>query len=268
MSSLADFGFNAETFMLGNLCKRKHEFQDTGKTIRYCKQPYGCKICVAESAKRSNSKPENIERANKHKKKRYHERKNDPDFQKQTKEYLDKTRDKRNERKRQTYHRDKDKIREQTRRSRERNPETRNLPKIRYRHKKREVHIKYSAKQVRARIADFNYCCGYCNKSLKNASKFELQLDHLFPISRGGFDSIENLILSCKSCNTSKFNRIPLEWYKDQVFYCQERWDFILSILGLTEQAYEFAADTMRVKYPKPFSVYDSTTQSTLPPTT
>jgi CRISPR/Cas system Type II protein with McrA/HNH and RuvC-like nuclease domain len=49
--------------------------------------------------------------------------------------------------------------------------------------------------------------CTYCG-SLDN-----LQWEHIIPRSRGGPDSIDNLVLSCKSCNMKKGIRNPYEWY-------------------------------------------------------
>ncbi len=56
--------------------------------------------------------------------------------------------------------------------------------------------------------------CNYCG------SDFGLTLDHIFPKSKGGLDHAENLIFSCKSCNSSKGNKDLMEW-----MYCRE--DFL-----------------------------------------
>lgn len=45
--------------------------------------------------------------------------------------------------------------------------------------------------------------CFHCNKEAENG-----HCDHLIPISKGGTDAIENLVWSCKSCNTSKGSKI------------------------------------------------------------
>jgi hypothetical protein len=39
----------------------------------------------------------------------------------------------------------------------------------------------------------------------------ELTLDHVFPRSRGGLSSWENLVAACKSCNRRKADRTPEE---------------------------------------------------------
>lgn len=46
--------------------------------------------------------------------------------------------------------------------------------------------------------------CRYCGGSANT-------LDHLYPYSRGGEDTPENLVASCRSCNSKKGDRTPLE---------------------------------------------------------
>ena len=53
--------------------------------------------------------------------------------------------------------------------------------------------------------------CWYCGKEVE--SKSELTADHIFPRSKGGESSMDNLVLVCKSCNSSKNNMDLLEWY-------------------------------------------------------
>jgi hypothetical protein len=46
-----------------------------------------------------------------------------------------------------------------------------------------------------------NYTCQYCNTKKPHR---ELTLDHVFPKSRGGKDTWENLTTACKKCNNEK----------------------------------------------------------------
>ena len=48
--------------------------------------------------------------------------------------------------------------------------------------------------------------CNYCGSSDK------LALDHIFPQKLGVKDDAENLILACKSCNSSKGKKDLIEW--------------------------------------------------------
>lgn len=48
------------------------------------------------------------------------------------------------------------------------------------------------------------YTCGYCGKHGDT-------IDHIFPRSRGGKDTWENLVACCKKCNGLKSDRTPEE---------------------------------------------------------
>jgi len=52
--------------------------------------------------------------------------------------------------------------------------------------------------------------CAYCGAVGK------LEWEHLIPRARGGPDTIDNLVLSCSSCNSSKGALNPIEWYERQ----------------------------------------------------
>lgn len=52
--------------------------------------------------------------------------------------------------------------------------------------------------------------CVYCG------STEILSVDHLFPRIKGGTDNVENLVCSCKSCNSSKGKKDLMTWYKER----------------------------------------------------
>ena len=49
--------------------------------------------------------------------------------------------------------------------------------------------------------------CVYCGSSER------LQWEHIIARSRGGPDTIDNLVLACQPCNLSKGVRDPFDWY-------------------------------------------------------
>jgi hypothetical protein len=49
------------------------------------------------------------------------------------------------------------------------------------------------------------YRCRYCGRG---APDVELHADHVVPISKGGADSLENMVAACVDCNTGKRARI------------------------------------------------------------
>lgn len=68
----------------------------------------------------------------------------------------------------------------------------------------------------------WNYRCAYCG------SEQELTIDHIIPQSKGGSDSLHNVISCCKSCNQSKGHNHWEDWYSTQDFYTEERRELIL----------------------------------------
>jgi 5-methylcytosine-specific restriction endonuclease McrA len=50
--------------------------------------------------------------------------------------------------------------------------------------------------------------CAYCDCALNGI----YHIDHVVPISRGGSNSIENIVLSCPQCNLSKGAKTLSEW--------------------------------------------------------
>lgn len=53
----------------------------------------------------------------------------------------------------------------------------------------------------------FEYRCAYCD-----AKPDQLEPDHVVPLSRGGADSIGNILPSCHNCNADKNAHTPGEW--------------------------------------------------------
>ncbi|MFM8304204.1 MAG: HNH endonuclease [Actinomycetota bacterium] len=56
----------------------------------------------------------------------------------------------------------------------------------------------------RAVFARDGHRCQYCNRAAEN-------IDHVVPRSRGGAHAWENVVASCRSCNSRKEDRLPAE---------------------------------------------------------
>ncbi len=67
--------------------------------------------------------------------------------------------------------------------------------------------------------------CVYCG------AKENLTLDHFVAISKGGINKPSNFVIACKSCNSSKRDHDACEWYINQPFYNPKRWYKICYIL-------------------------------------
>jgi 5-methylcytosine-specific restriction endonuclease McrA len=51
--------------------------------------------------------------------------------------------------------------------------------------------------------------CAACGKGFEDTG---FHVDHVFPLSKGGKNSPDNLQLLCPSCNRSKSDKLPGEW--------------------------------------------------------
>lgn len=65
-----------------------------------------------------------------------------------------------------------------------------------------------SQKQWDAVLLHFEFSCAYCR-----AVGVPLTIEHLTPVSRGGGNEVGNIVPACESCNYSKGDRFPLEWF-------------------------------------------------------
>lgn len=92
------------------------------------------------------------------------------------------------------------------------NPESRAASRDRRRAKEVGAAGSYTREEVRALLREAGRVCFYCRCALK-----KFHADHFIPLARGGSNTIENIRLSCPSCNYSKGARLPWEW-KPEVF--------------------------------------------------
>lgn len=83
------------------------------------------------------------------------------------------------------------------------NPDKRKAAYHRYRAKCPAL----SASELRLVRACADGVCSYCLRPVQR-----MTLDHVMPVSRGGTNATENLVMACAKCNTSKHSRTPLEF--------------------------------------------------------
>lgn len=57
-------------------------------------------------------------------------------------------------------------------------------------------------------LATYSHKCAYCGSTNR------ITQDHVQPLSRGGTDSPDNVVPACKSCNSKKGDKTPVEWGK------------------------------------------------------
>lgn len=66
-------------------------------------------------------------------------------------------------------------------------------------HTERDILIQYESQRGR---------CWWCGNLVDNT----YHIDHLIPLSRGGSNAPENIVISCPACNLSKGSKLPQEW--------------------------------------------------------
>ena len=64
----------------------------------------------------------------------------------------------------------------------------------------------YTAKEWIALVAAYGGRCAYCDV------KGPLHADHRIPLSRGGSNSIDNIVPACRTCNLRKHDRTEAEF--------------------------------------------------------
>jgi 5-methylcytosine-specific restriction endonuclease McrA len=67
--------------------------------------------------------------------------------------------------------------------------------------------FKLTPTQWDAICANYGDVCAYCYKTTE-----DMQIDHFFPVSKGGKHELSNLVPACKHCNCSKNNKNPYDW--------------------------------------------------------
>ena len=85
---------------------------------------------------------------------------------------------------------------------------TRNHRALKYgsiaQHTKKDVELQRKTQTNR----NGELCCWWCGKTIKSG----YHVDHVIPLSRGGSNAPENIVISCPRCNLSKSDKLPQEW--------------------------------------------------------
>ena len=66
----------------------------------------------------------------------------------------------------------------------------------------------HTAREIMALLKKQGCCCAWCGASIKAG----YHADHVVPLSKGGGNSIRNIVLACPSCNRRKCARDPIDW--------------------------------------------------------
>lgn len=90
----------------------------------------------------------------------------------------------------------------------ENNPEKLRVLANRRRARELQAEGSHTAADVRAQYKSQKGKCWYCGKKVGD----KYHVDHRVPLSRGGSNAPDNLVVTCPRCNLSKNDRLPHEW--------------------------------------------------------
>lgn len=65
--------------------------------------------------------------------------------------------------------------------------------------KSRTLIGKYTLDEWENKLKEYNYSCAYCGKT-----NIKLTKDHVIPVSKGGENTIDNIVPACWECNYNK----------------------------------------------------------------
>ena len=82
----------------------------------------------------------------------------------------------------------------------------------------------YTQEQLHECLTFFGYCCAYSGEPLTPG----YHLDHVQPLSKGGQNTIHNIVPSCPAANCDKQDQDWESWYSKQSYFSQERYEKIL----------------------------------------
>lgn len=74
----------------------------------------------------------------------------------------------------------------------------------------------------------FNHKCAYCGITEKESLIIHKQKLHKEHIDNKGYNDLRNAIPGCRSCNSGKHEDSLDEWYPEQEFFTQERYNKII----------------------------------------
>ena len=174
-----------------------------------------CKICAAEATR--IWKQENSEQA----------KQSNNKWKAENKEHIIKYREDNKEKSKEYnkvyYIQNKIKRNENAKQWRLRNPEKKKIIDQNRRSRKRQLIATLTESQWENIKKYFNYTCVYCGEEKP------LTQDHFIPVTKGGEYTHNNIIPSCKSCNSSKGNKDFFNWYPKYKYYSKEREELILN---------------------------------------
>lgn len=107
------------------------------------------------------------------------------------------------------------------------NPDKKQIYWCRRETQKKNLAVKFTAKDWIMCKEVFNHCCAYCGKKSERLTQ-----DHFIPLAADGSYTIDNIVPACRKCNSSKNDSNFFEWYPKQKIYSVKRFNAIIKYLG------------------------------------
>lgn len=102
----------------------------------------------------------------------------------------------------------KDRLADANRTWRKNNPEKARAIRRRHEALKRGAYGDHTAEDIQTQYERQKGKCYYCHQKVGD----HYHVDHVVPLSRGGSNSCENLVIACAQCNQRKKDKLPHEW--------------------------------------------------------
>lgn len=103
------------------------------------------------------------------------------------------------------------------------NPDNVKAVRTRYENRRRawerNTDSRVTTEQINKLIKDSENICFWCDEEIPRG---KMHLDHIYPLSKGGKDENNNLVVSCEDCNKRKANKLPEVWL-DEIIECQKK---------------------------------------------
>jgi 5-methylcytosine-specific restriction endonuclease McrA len=77
--------------------------------------------------------------------------------------------------------------------------------------RKRNALGSHTAQELQEQLVRQDHTCYYCKAKLGKERR-SYHADHVVPLSRGGTNYIDNIVLTCRTCNLQKSNKLVHEW--------------------------------------------------------
>jgi len=80
----------------------------------------------------------------------------------------------------------------------------------------------------RKELKVFEHSCAYCGMTEEESKRTQNQVLHKEHVDTEGYNDLRNAIPACRSCNSSKHEDNLEEWYLEQEFFTEDRYDKII----------------------------------------